>query len=1071
MLRALLALAVTLALAVPALAERRVALVMGADAYRTVRPLSNAVNDAVAVQGLLESLGFEVFLETNRDLRRMRRALEDFAEDAAGADLAVLFFAGHGVEIGGRNLLLPVDAAGDTPEALAASALPLDEIVATLRAVAPAALVILDACRDDPFAGLPTDPEGRGATALLRPAAGPAVTPGLGRVGRADGLLFAFAAAPGATAADGLGANSPFTEALVRYFGTPGLELRGALTLVQQEVYDRSRGAQLPYVESGLPRLVFTAAPAGELPERERLLMAMADLTPDLRAEIEAVAAARAMPLAPLYAAALSADLARAAPGERAAQLAEAADAYATFRADIRRFASDDPRVQSLRAEAEAQLALGAFETARAHLTEAAAIDAASRTGLRENLIARTLSEAETHSLNATAARADLRYRLAIEDYARTAALYGEAAGLGGGGDAFAGQFDALVEAAALQRLLGDLAASDAGWTAALRVAEAWMEQVAAAGEVSLDAARNAGIAVSGLAEIRKERGLLDEAAEYLDAARSTLGELAAALPEVDFLRHDLFIAHLRAGDVAVLQLRPDLALPAFDAALAVAVALDADFPEGGRYLREVSVALNRRGDLHFEAGRLAEAEADYAAGLAVMEGRAGDAVEARQDRLVSLSKLGQTAQARGDHGTALAVYSEVRDLAQALVAADPENAVMQRWLAVAQFYVGDAAGALGDMAAARAAYAAGTRLIEPLVRRAPDNVEWTRDLISAHMRLGNLALETGDAPGAIRAARNEVVLAEALLARDPDNALYLGDRAYGLIRLGTALAASGDASAAADVQRHVLDDIAALRKATGDAPRWQAAAASSEHALAEALQALGDAMGAARSFERARFLRAGLIAAGQADAATRNGLVATVLKLTELAANAGRPGPALTLLAPALDEARALLAEAPDDPRARRTLAILHYREGELHLQAGATAPAATAFAEAAALRRALAADIPDRALLWTELADTLGQQAEALWAAGDLAPLVALLDEAADAAVRGIEGDPFSGPAHWVYLETLFRQSVAAADGQPYMEHALDQAEWMHAQGMLGPDGGATLEFLRAQLAAGGD
>jgi uncharacterized caspase-like protein len=100
------------------------------------------------------------------------------------------------------------------------------------------------------------------------------------------------------------------------------VELRTALTLVQQDVYDRSRGKQLPYIESGLPELVFISG-QGVLPERDQLLIAMADLTPDIRAEVEALAADRNLPLAPLYAALLSTDPGSQTPEERATMLLE----------------------------------------------------------------------------------------------------------------------------------------------------------------------------------------------------------------------------------------------------------------------------------------------------------------------------------------------------------------------------------------------------------------------------------------------------------------------------------------------------------------------------------------------------------------------------------------------------------------------------------------------------------------------------------------------------------------------------------------------------------------------------
>jgi uncharacterized caspase-like protein len=391
----------------PALAERRVALVIGIDRYEAVRPLKNAVNDAETIAGLLRALDFEVEVEPDRDLRRLRRALEDFREDAAGADFAVIFFAGHGVEIDGRNMLLPADVQIDSLDAVSDSALPLEEIVATARAVAPNALILLDACRDDPFgaSGGGALPDGtRGATGLLLPGAtGPiAVRPGLSRVGRADGLVFAFAAAPGATAADGAGANSPFTQALARHLGTPGIELRSALTLVQQDVYDRARGRQLPYVEAALPRPVFLAPDAEDLPERARLLLAMAGIDATLRARVETAAAGADIPLAPLYASVL------AQPSPDSLDdlwLAEAAHGIAETRRTLLMSAATDPVATALRTEAAEALELGAFELARARIDEAIARDRQAGDAALSVLIARRLAEADSLRV-----RADLIY-------------------------------------------------------------------------------------------------------------------------------------------------------------------------------------------------------------------------------------------------------------------------------------------------------------------------------------------------------------------------------------------------------------------------------------------------------------------------------------------------------------------------------------------------------------------------------------------------------------------------------------------------------------------------------------
>ena len=187
-----LILAVLLLFAGAAHAERRVALVIGEDDYKSVRALENAVADAQAIEKTLERLGFEVSLETDRDLRRLRRALDDFREDGEGADVALVFFAGHGVEISGDNRLLPVDADASSLDALKASTLPLEEVREAVAEIAKVGLIILDACRHDPFgttAG--ADSSARGAVAIAN-AGITDVKPGLGRIGRAEGILFAF---------------------------------------------------------------------------------------------------------------------------------------------------------------------------------------------------------------------------------------------------------------------------------------------------------------------------------------------------------------------------------------------------------------------------------------------------------------------------------------------------------------------------------------------------------------------------------------------------------------------------------------------------------------------------------------------------------------------------------------------------------------------------------------------------------------------------------------------------------------------------------------------------------------
>jgi uncharacterized caspase-like protein len=794
--------AALLFLAQPALAERRVALVMAVEAYRDLRPLANPVNDAVAMQAVLEDLGFEVFLETNRDLRRMRRALEDFAEDAAGADVALVFFAGHGVEIGGRNLLLPVDAAGETPEALAASSLPLEEVVEVARAVAPTALIVLDACRDDPF-GAPGSGDGRGASSLMRPAEGPAVRPGLGRMGRAEGVLFAFAAAPGETASDGTGGNSPFTEGLVQYLGAEGLEVRSALTLVQQEVYDRTRGRQLPYVESGLPRLFFAAQTAGELPERERLLLAMADITPDLRAEIEQVAAFRAMPLAPLFGAALSADLANVPPAQRAERLNEAANAFLKVQDDLRRFSSDDPRVQALRDEAERQLSLGAFATARARLTEAAEIDSESRGAVRETFVARTLSEAETHLLNASAARADLRLTLAIDDLRRATDLYAEVEGLGIDRRAMEQHTKALWD-------MGELHLSTGNTDAAMAAFERWTDVATARAEAEPDDPewqRDMAASWSLTANVLLTQGDLAGAhAAYL-ASREIFVQLSKAHPETALWRRDVVATDVLLGDIASSR---------------------GNFEDAVRFHR---------------SGR---------DGLAALIEEFPDNMDWRADGIAAKIRLGYSLLWGADLAGALDELDTAIAEARAIAERFPAETKWPAFVMSGQIARGTALSWAGDREAALAAISEAEELSRMLIARDPDNTEWTRDRTTVLLTKGDLLAPVNQA-AALETFAEGLEIARALAAQDVGNTALRRSVAMLLSRVGDLNARAGQRKAALAALDEAIAISGALAEIDAGNFVWRQDLALARRNKGDALRTLGDAAEAQRAYAEAR--------------------------------------------------------------------------------------------------------------------------------------------------------------------------------------------------------------------------
>ena len=240
MLRSLLCLFVLalLTLGTPAHAERRVALVIGNGAYTNAPALKNPSNDAAVVAASLKALKFEVTEVINGTHRQMLDAMSAFGRSASGSDVALVFYAGHGVQVAGRNWLLPVGSSIAAETDLPAQAVRTSDIMEVMETSgARLKLMILDACRNNP---LPTSAS-RGASR------------GLARVeANTAGTMITFATAPGDVAADGDTANSPFTTALVQHITTPGLEIRQLMGRVRETVYKSTGKRQLPWVNEAL---------------------------------------------------------------------------------------------------------------------------------------------------------------------------------------------------------------------------------------------------------------------------------------------------------------------------------------------------------------------------------------------------------------------------------------------------------------------------------------------------------------------------------------------------------------------------------------------------------------------------------------------------------------------------------------------------------------------------------------------------------------------------------------------------------------------------------------------------
>ncbi|CAD5292657.1 Caspase domain-containing protein [Bosea sp. 62] len=235
--------------------ERRVALIVGVGGYRNVPALANPPNDARDLGAVLDRLGFETETLVDPDRLALEAGVRRLGQRARGADAAFFFFAGHGLEASGRNWLLPAPAEIRSDRDLRFEALDLDSVLEQLDGAARLSILVLDACRDNPFRKR-LQASGRGA-----PAAS-----GLGQASATVGTLLAFATAPGTVADDGRGRNSPFTTALLKRIETPGLEIRQLMAEVRREVREATQGRQVPWENSALEGSFYFRAAAASAP-------------------------------------------------------------------------------------------------------------------------------------------------------------------------------------------------------------------------------------------------------------------------------------------------------------------------------------------------------------------------------------------------------------------------------------------------------------------------------------------------------------------------------------------------------------------------------------------------------------------------------------------------------------------------------------------------------------------------------------------------------------------------------------------------------------------------------------
>ncbi len=241
-------------------AAGRVALVIGNSAYQNVPKLPNPVKDATAIAAVFRQANFDtVIVRQDVGRRELRQALHEFLEAAARADIAVVYYAGHGLQMNGVNYIIPVDARLATDFDVEDEAISVDRILGALEPVKRLRMILLDACRDNPF-----------EKTMKRRVAFRAVERGLAKMEPAvSDTVIAYAAKAGSTAEDGRGEHSPFTAALIKYLPMPGLDVRLAFGHIRDDVLEQTGNRQEPFVYSSLGGSIVSLVPKPSAPQAE----------------------------------------------------------------------------------------------------------------------------------------------------------------------------------------------------------------------------------------------------------------------------------------------------------------------------------------------------------------------------------------------------------------------------------------------------------------------------------------------------------------------------------------------------------------------------------------------------------------------------------------------------------------------------------------------------------------------------------------------------------------------------------------------------------------------------------
>ncbi len=812
MLRIAVILIAGLAATVAAHAEKRVALVIGNNAYEHLSPLNNPIVDATRMASLLQGSGFDVMScdgDTpgcfDLDRSGMTDALEDFGFEARDADVALVFYAGHGMQTARGNVLAPVNMELSCETLDPSRATMLDDVFDAI-GNAREKIVIIDACRNDPLQAQQCVQRGGRSLSF-----GSIAVPN-----SAARFLLMSSTQPGQVAQDGLpGAHSPFALSLFQAMETqahvPFDQMLDHVTKQVIETTTANRFTQVPeiLIRGGSPETCLAGGECALDPQAEQL-----------RAEV----------------AQLQQENARVQEYEEIVTVILKSAGYGSL---------DDLPVEQretfFRGIVDAGRALGERQD-QAGEQALAALRGGDQTQARElfeqDLAAVSPDASDEERLEAAESARHLASLARFSDVAQAAKYYREAARLDPDNlqtwlDLAATARDAGMTSEALEAYReASRRARDDGdrkmrfWAAvgqaqivlgrgqpdrALQFFEAARDLAAADIEddpEDLDARRNMAVVLGNIGNISLSRNRFSEAETAFQQSMDIARELADAYPQYLDYQRDLAIGHTRLGSLK--RARGDLegALEEYGLDLEIGQRLAAADPANTQYQRDISVTLNAIGDVMDRLGRADEAMENYRASLEISETlAAADAsnTEWQRDLSVSYNKIASMLVAQEDYDGALEAYASDLAIARKLADADPDNAGWQRDVAVSHNHIGNVQKAKGDFDAALAAYAQARAVTEDLLILEPGNNSWRRDLAHGINLVAEVMEARGDTAKALKLYEEALEQRREIAADDPDDIQYQRDVAFNMDRIASLLRDTGELDMAISIQQDLL--------------------------------------------------------------------------------------------------------------------------------------------------------------------------------------------------------------------------------------------------------------------------